>query len=109
MKKPAKVDGSGMNKWEAFVRLGLCTAVNVEFLSKTMTTCTLPHADASRHKSFAVTPHCSTLSFVRCPWTGTGIGRNNMLAFRVFVVSVNVLCYFTIGIVIAALVQGVAA
>jgi hypothetical protein len=44
----------------------------------------------------------------RCPWTGTGIGRNNMLAFKVFVVAVNVLCYFTIGIVIAALLQGIA-
>lgn len=42
-----------------------------------------------------------------CPWTGTGIGRGNMLAFKVFVVSVNILCYFTIGIVIAALLQGI--
>jgi hypothetical protein len=31
-----------------------------------------------------------------------------MLAFKVFVVAVNVLCYSTIGIVIAALLQGIA-
>jgi hypothetical protein len=44
----------------------------------------------------------------RCPWTGTGIGRNNMMAFKVFVVSVNVLCYLSIGIVVWALLKGLA-
>ena len=43
-----------------------------------------------------------------CPWTGTGIGRNNLLAFRVFVVGVNVLCYFSIGLVAALLLWGLA-
>jgi len=31
-----------------------------------------------------------------------------MLAFRVFVVAVNILCFFTIGVVIAALLNGIA-
>mmetsp|Transcript_27381 Transcript_27381/g.46337 ORF Transcript_27381/g.46337 Transcript_27381/m.46337 type:complete len:277 (-) Transcript_27381:547-1377(-) len=35
-----------------------------------------------------------------CPWTGTAIGRNNMLQFRLFVFSVNVLCYLSVGLVI---------
>jgi len=35
-----------------------------------------------------------------CPWTGTGIGRGNMLAFKFFVVSINILCYYSIGIVV---------
>lgn len=34
-----------------------------------------------------------------CPWTGTGIGRGNMRAFRCFVASVNILCYLSIGLV----------
>jgi len=34
-----------------------------------------------------------------CPWTGTGIGRMNMGAFKFFVVCVNLTCYFSIGIV----------
>lgn len=42
-----------------------------------------------------------------CPWTGTGIGRGNMIAFRVFVVSVNVLCYFSIGLVSFVLLRGI--
>ena len=42
----------------------------------------------------------------RCPWTGTGIGRKNMLAFKVFVVGVNVLCYFSVILVIVALLYG---
>jgi hypothetical protein len=46
------------------------------------------------------------LIIYRCPWTGTGIGRNNMMAFKVFVVSVNVLCYLSIGIVVWALLKG---
>lgn len=33
-----------------------------------------------------------------CPWTGTGIGKGNMLAFKVFVVMINVLCYLSIGL-----------
>lgn len=33
-----------------------------------------------------------------CPWTGTGIGRKNMFAFKAFVVLVNILCYGSIGI-----------
>lgn len=35
-----------------------------------------------------------------CPWTGTGIGRGNMLAFKFFVVSINILCYYSIGILV---------
>ncbi|EED89816.1 predicted protein [Thalassiosira pseudonana CCMP1335] len=35
-----------------------------------------------------------------CPWTGTAIGRGNMIAFKAFVVSVNVLCYLSIGLVV---------
>lgn len=41
-----------------------------------------------------------------CPWTGTAIGGSNMLAFKVFVVSVNLLCYGTIGIVVYVLIRG---
>ena len=41
-----------------------------------------------------------------CPWTGTGIGRKNMLAFKVFVVGVNVLCYFSVVLVMIALLHG---
>lgn len=33
-----------------------------------------------------------------CPWTGTGIGRKNMYAFKAFVIFVNLLCYSSIGI-----------
>ncbi|KAL3800667.1 hypothetical protein HJC23_006129 [Cyclotella cryptica] len=35
-----------------------------------------------------------------CPWTGTAIGKGNMKAFKTFVVSVNVLCYLSIGLVV---------
>lgn len=42
----------------------------------------------------------------RCPWTGTGVGRRNMMAFKLFVVGVNVLCYFSIILVIVALLRG---
>mmetsp|Transcript_15221 Transcript_15221/g.34401 ORF Transcript_15221/g.34401 Transcript_15221/m.34401 type:complete len:182 (+) Transcript_15221:623-1168(+) len=41
-----------------------------------------------------------------CPWTGTGVGRRNMMAFKLFVVGVNVLCYFSIILVIVALLRG---
>jgi hypothetical protein len=34
-----------------------------------------------------------------CPWTGTGIGKKNMLAFKLFVLFVNLLCYGTIAMV----------
>jgi len=34
-----------------------------------------------------------------CPWTGTGIGKKNMCAFKAFVVLVNLLCYGSIIIV----------
>ena len=43
---------------------------------------------------------------LRCPWTGTGVGRRNMMAFKLFVVGVNVLCYFSIILVIVALLRG---
>jgi hypothetical protein len=46
------------------------------------------------------------LIFYRCPWTGTGVGRRNMMAFKLFVVGVNVLCYFSIILVIVALLRG---
>ena len=35
-----------------------------------------------------------------CPWTGTAIGKGNMIPFKIFVFSVNVLCYFSVGLVI---------
>ena len=35
-----------------------------------------------------------------CPWTGTAIGKGNMKSFKMFVFSVNVLCYLSIGLVI---------
>lgn len=44
-----------------------------------------------------------------CPWTGTGIGRQNIMAFKMFVVGVNVLCYFSIILVIVALLKGLRA
>lgn len=34
-----------------------------------------------------------------CPWTGTGIGVGNMCAFKLFVVAINMLCYFSIGLI----------
>ncbi len=37
-----------------------------------------------------------------CPWTGTGIGKGNMMAFRFFVASINILCYFSIILVAVA-------
>ena len=43
-----------------------------------------------------------------CPWTGTGIGRGNMWAFKTFVVSINVLCYCSIGLVVWGLLDGLA-
>ena len=39
-----------------------------------------------------------------CPWTGTSIGGGNMTAFKIFVVSVNALCYVTVGVVILVIV-----
>jgi len=35
-----------------------------------------------------------------CPWTGTVIGKGNMRQFKLFVFSVNVLCYLSVGLVI---------
>ena len=35
-----------------------------------------------------------------CPWTGTAIGKGNMLQFKLFVFSVNVLCYLSIGLAV---------
>jgi hypothetical protein len=35
-----------------------------------------------------------------CPWSGTGIGRNNMLSFKAFVCLVSALCWSSIGVVI---------
>jgi hypothetical protein len=43
-----------------------------------------------------------------CPWTGTGIGRRNMWAFKSFVVTVNILCYASIGLLCWALLDGLA-
>ena len=45
----------------------------------------------------------------RCPWTGTGIGHGNMLAFKVFVVGVNILCYFSIILLVWSLLDGMVA
>ena len=42
-----------------------------------------------------------------CPWTGTGIGKGNMLAFKVFVVMVNLLCYTSIALVAYMLLRGI--
>jgi len=41
-----------------------------------------------------------------CPWTGTGIGQRNMVAFKVFVASVNIICYFSIALVAFVLISG---
>jgi hypothetical protein len=46
---------------------------------------------------------------IRCPWTGTGIGHGNMLAFKVFVVGVNILCYASIILVVWSLLDGLVA
>lgn len=35
-----------------------------------------------------------------CLWTGTAIGRGNALAFQLFLLFVNSLCYFSFGLVI---------
>jgi hypothetical protein len=43
-----------------------------------------------------------------CPWTGTGVGRGNMWAFKSFVVSINILCYASIGLVVWGLLDGLA-
>jgi len=42
-----------------------------------------------------------------CPWTGTGIGRKNIFAFKIFVIFVNMLCYVTIGIVSYSIIVGI--
>lgn len=44
-----------------------------------------------------------------CPWTGTGIGKGNMTAFKVFVVFVNILCYLSIGLVSFGVLKGTGA
>lgn len=44
-----------------------------------------------------------------CPWTGTGIGHGNMLAFKIFVVGVNILCYFSIILLVWSLLDGLVA
>jgi len=41
-----------------------------------------------------------------CPWTGTGIGKKNMLFFKLFVFFVNILCYGSIAIVAYVLLRG---
>mmetsp|Transcript_6695 Transcript_6695/g.7386 ORF Transcript_6695/g.7386 Transcript_6695/m.7386 type:complete len:267 (+) Transcript_6695:24-824(+) len=43
-----------------------------------------------------------------CPWTGTGIGQGNIIAFKFFVVGINILCYFTIALVAYVLLDGLA-
>jgi hypothetical protein len=43
-----------------------------------------------------------------CPWTGTGIGHDNIQAFKVFVVAVNLLCYSSIILVAVVLLRGLA-
>lgn len=42
-----------------------------------------------------------------CPWTGTGIGKNNIFAFKIFVIFVNILCYVTIGIVSYSIIMSI--
>lgn len=41
-----------------------------------------------------------------CPWTGTGIGKKNMVFFKIFVTTVSLLCYGSIGIVAYVLIKG---
>jgi len=41
-----------------------------------------------------------------CPWTGTGIGKGNMICFKAFVVCVNILCYLSLGVVAYVLLRG---
>lgn len=69
-----------------------------------MTTCKLPICQGIVFR--AILPSCAALFLYRCPWTGTGVGRKNMLAFKVFVVGINVLCYFSVILVIVALLRG---
>lgn len=63
--------------------------------------------------SIAVRPAAARLHFSPkdhlCPWTGTGIGGGNMLAFKAFVVAVNILCYFSIILLVWSLLDGLAA
>jgi len=33
-----------------------------------------------------------------CPWIGTGVGQGNALAFKLFIIFVNILCYVSIGL-----------
>lgn len=40
-----------------------------------------------------------------CPWTGTGIGKGNMACFRSFIVSVNILCYLSLGLVAYVMIK----
>mmetsp|Transcript_8107 Transcript_8107/g.16370 ORF Transcript_8107/g.16370 Transcript_8107/m.16370 type:complete len:278 (+) Transcript_8107:70-903(+) len=40
-----------------------------------------------------------------CPWTGTSIGKKNMSAFKMFVFTVNALCYGTVGVIILVLLK----
>lgn len=66
-------------------------------------------AFSSTHTSFATNVRLKVLIQDYdhlCPWTGTGIGRGNMLAFKVFVVGVNILCYFSIILVAVFLLLG---
>jgi len=42
-----------------------------------------------------------------CPWTGTAIGKGNMVAFRFFLVLSNVLCYSSVSIVVYYALKGV--
>lgn len=42
-----------------------------------------------------------------CPWTGTGIGRKNMRAFKAFVLVINLTCYFSVGLVAYGVIRGV--
>jgi hypothetical protein len=50
---------------------------------------------------------CSSLELLfRCPWTGTGIGKGNLPCFKVFVVGVNILCYFSIILLVWSLLDG---
>lgn len=134
MKKPERVDGFGMNKLVAFDHPELCIVENVESWFKIMIICEYQKKRARQCfavsillQVFLMVPCCSLLQFTRrwliplycsclfsilltfrCPWTGTGIGRKNMLAFKVFVVGINVLCYFSVILVIVALLYGLA-
>jgi len=42
-----------------------------------------------------------------CSWTGTAIGKGNSLAFQVFLLFVNSLCYFSLGLIVYYCIESI--